>query len=216
MLPPAPFPYRRLDQPPSCPISRVKPGRLTHQVETLVNKPTSPSQPAYHARSPSFPSNPNPYRATTPSSPAPIGVDNIPCGPASSANGHGHASENPYGISPGSMSPASPRGGGGVEALRLSRASFSALNLSGTPGRSTPGALTSNGTGSGSGSGSGSGLIQGQASGSGSSTPYGNLSLAGAVAGGGAPGSATPAKEEEGDKKKALYPSRVVLTSEYL
>jgi hypothetical protein len=55
---------------------------------------------------------------------------------------------------------------------------------------------------------------QGQASGSGSSTPYGNLSLAGAVAGGGAPGSATPVKEEEGDKKKALYPSRVVLTSE--
>lgn len=140
-----------------------------------------------------------------------------PLAPLDLSQGH-----NPYGISPGSMSPASPRGGG-VEALRLSRSSFSALNINrtGTPSGSALGFGTSpgaSGSGSGSGSGTGSGLIIGNGNGntngsaSGSSTPYGNLNLAGALAGGGAPGSATP--QEETKKNQAMYPSRVVLTSE--
>ena len=52
----------------------------------------------------------------------------------------------------------------------------------------------------------------------GTSTPYGNLSLAAAAAGGGAPGSLTPPNavvtKDGKEKKEGLYPSRVVLTSE--
>ena len=51
---------------------------------------------------------------------------------------------------------------------------------------------------------------------SGGNTPYGNLSLAGAQAGGGAPGALTPpssATPKDKEKKEGLYPSRVVLTS---
>lgn len=54
---------------------------------------------------------------------------------------------------------------------------------------------------------------------SGGNTPYGNLSLAGAQAGGGAPGALTPpssATPKDKEKKEGLYPSRVVLTSKYI
>lgn len=84
--------------------------------------------------------------------------------------------------------PSSPLHGGGVEALRASRQG------------SIPWA-------------------------NGGSLPYGNLSLAAASVGGGAPGSLSPPggseggrereKEKEEREKKGLYPSRVVLTSQY-
>jgi hypothetical protein len=148
-----------------------------------------------HARTPSFPTM---HRASladsTPSSPLMAGVDHIPCAPAP-------------GSSPSSPLSTSPRPGGGVEALRLSRGSITSSPAPGS-GRDIFAMTT------------GAGSIGA----AGSSTPYGNLSLAAATHGAGAPGALTPPnghagllasamEDKEKEKKKGLYPSRVVLTS---
>ena len=84
-------------------------------------------------------------------------------------------------------SPSSPRSGG-VEALRLGRqSSISSIPAFGSSFGTSP---------------------------NGRETPYGNLSLAAATHGAGAPGSLTPPGKEKEGKKEGLYPSRVVLTSE--
>ena len=158
--------------------------RLARRADTQVEALTQ-------ARSPLASSTSLPYKSvgitdSTPPSPVVSGIDNIPCGPGG-AGGHAHGSTSPLGTSPR---------GGGVEALRWSRAgSFP----------SSPISLSKEG--------------------SGSQTPYGNLSLAAATVGAGAPGALTPpgstkdgllpsAQVEKVDKKdKGLYPSRVVLTS---
>lgn len=89
----------------------------------------------------------------------------------------------------GPASPSSPRSGG-VEALRLGRqSSISSIPAFGSSFGTSP---------------------------NGRESPYGNLSLAAATHGAGAPGSLTPPgkeKETKDAKKEGLYPSRVVLTS---
>ncbi|ORY26814.1 GTP cyclohydrolase N terminal-domain-containing protein [Naematelia encephala] len=144
--------------------------KLAAQVEALSHAPspsssTSPLGAAFFPRPSSSTRNlaGGGIDSSVPPSPVMNGTDTIPCAPAPS-------------YSNGTISPiSSPRQGGGIEALRASRGSFS------------------------------------QTAASGASTPYGNLSLAGAVAGGGGPGPNSPRKEE--DAKKGLYPSRVVLTT---
>ncbi|RXK37020.1 cyclohydrolase [Tremella mesenterica] len=125
-----------------------------------------------------------------PPSPVVTGIDHIPCGPSRapiSNTGTSPKSDNPLATRSGAISPV----GGGVEALNWTRR---------TSFPTSPKAAT-NGTGT--------------------STPYGNLSLAAAAVGAGAPGPLSPVDkgekgghgEEGGKEKKALYPSRVVLTT---
>ncbi|EIW69259.1 hypothetical protein TREMEDRAFT_73806 [Tremella mesenterica DSM 1558] len=125
-----------------------------------------------------------------PPSPVVTGIDHIPCGPSGapiSNTGTSPKSDNPLATRSGAISPV----GGGVEALNWTRR---------TSFPTSPNAATS---------------------GTGTSTPYGNLSLAAAAVGAGAPGPLSPVDkgekgghgEEGGKEKKALYPSRVVLTT---
>jgi hypothetical protein len=160
---------------------------------------------------------------STPSSPLMAGVDHIPCGPAPPGQSFSpHAPSSPLSISP------RPAGlhGGGVEALRLSRAGSLGTSLPSSPGPNASFPANAAAAPGPAPAASASG-----ANTNGTATPYGNLSLAAATYGAGAPGALTPPnvsagllasaiameeKEREKDKerKKGLYPSRVVLTSE--
>ncbi|WVQ63465.1 uncharacterized protein L199_001618 [Kwoniella botswanensis] len=145
---------------------------LAAQVESLKSSSSrcSCGQSHSHPNPSTYPIHLTGCTPSSPSTPA-AGTETIPCPPL----------------------PASPRSNsGGVEALRVSRGSFTSL---------LPSALNNLGLGSSPPSNT-----------NGTSTPYGNLSLEAVSHGAGAPGPLSPTGEKDKDKKKG-YPNRVVLTT---